>query len=322
MPIYVYSKMITTAGKLTDDTRSILHDLLRRIYGFDVMIANLTIVNQHHDYVALLADIKNPALRLAIKLAGKDAPYHYPFDRTAYFHRLVATRTTIPMPTIIAVDVSYYGYPWRYLIKDFITGEEWIKVRPTLAANPLRRAYEQIGDAVAQLHQITFEQFGDDHEPYDPVTNDFYELLLQRVDASLKNVGIKRDFLKLLETNQSLFIQVKQPRLCHEDLHHHNILFGQQAGQWELATILDFDKAWAGHHEIDLAKMALWDDMVGDGFWDRYRKLMPIDDLYEKREPIYQLWWCLEYAANTPKHLADTRQLCNLLGFPPIERFE
>jgi fructosamine-3-kinase len=85
---------------------------------------------------------------------------------------------------------------------------------------------------------------------------------------------------------------------------------------------LDFDKAWAGHHEIDLAKMALWDGMTGTGFWERYTEVMNMDALYPQRQPFYQLWWCLEYAANTPKHLADTRQLCKLLGLPAIEKFE
>jgi aminoglycoside phosphotransferase (APT) family kinase protein len=315
--------MIVSAGIATDETRDMLLELLQHVYGFDVRISEITIVNQHVDYAALLVNLEKPTLRLAIKLAGRDAPYSYPFDRTAYWHQLVAERTSIPMPEIIGVDVSYQNYPWRYLIKSYLPGEEWATIRPMLNGGDLQKAYELIGKAIAELHTITFEDFGDiDNGKIASITHDFYRMLVDRVNASLRDNTIKQDFLRLLETNKSLFANVKQARLCHEDLHPHNILFQRTDSKWKLATILDFDKAWAGHYEIDLAKMAFWDGMTGDGFWKTYQAQMNIDDLYLQRQPIYQLWWCLEYAANTPKHLADTRRLCESLRFPLIERFE
>jgi len=310
-------------GNLSDETRTMLLELLQSIYGSDAGIGDVKVVNQHHDYAALLLDLNNPALKLAVKLAGREAPYSYPFDRTAYWHQLVSQQTSIPMPKIIAVDVSYQNYPWRYLIKTFITGEVWADVRPQLHGEDLRRAYEQIGQAVGELHSLTFEQFGDvNPDDVQAAHGDFYTVLIERVKASIRNERIRQDFLNLLEANQSLFANVTQPRLCHEDLHPYNILFQQSAGEWQLATILDFDKAWAGHHEIDLAKLTLWDGMTGEGFWEHYTEVMKIDDGYLERQPFYQLWWCLEYAANMPKHLKDTRRLCDLLGFPPIEQFE
>jgi aminoglycoside phosphotransferase (APT) family kinase protein len=307
--------MIIHEGAISDETRSLLLDLLRRIYGFNTTITNITVLNQHVDYAALTVSIDHPSLQLAVKLAGQDAPYPYPFERTANWQRLVAERTSIPMPEIIAADVSYDNYPWRFFIKSYVPGETWATVRPSLQGAALQQAYEQIGKAVSELHSITFEHFAFKRPRY-------YPQLLERVDASLRNNAIKAQFLDLLEANKSLFADVKQPRLCHDDLHPYNILFRQTDGGWQLATILDFDKAWAGHHEIDLAKMDLWDEMTSEAFWARYTEVIDVDALYLRRRPIYQLWWCLEYAANTPKHLADTRKLCEELGFPIVERFE
>jgi Ser/Thr protein kinase RdoA (MazF antagonist) len=62
-------------------------------------------------------------------------------------------------------------------------------------------------------------------------------------------------FMKVLDDNKDLFSEVGQTCLCHEDLHGYNILFRQVDGPWRLATILDFDKTWAGHHESDLARL-------------------------------------------------------------------
>jgi len=37
---------------------------------------------------------------------------------------------------------------------------------------------------------------------------------------------------------------------------------------WRLVALLDWDKAWAGPAESDVARMAFWDDMTGPGFWE------------------------------------------------------
>lgn len=311
-------------GTLSAETQSLLLELLQSVYGSSVQLKHVQVVNQHHDYAALRVILDHPSVELAVKLAGREAPYPYPFDHTAFFHRLVASQTSIPMPTIVSADVSYHVYPWRYLIKTYLPGEEWATVYPKLQGEALRQAYKQLGNAVAELHLITFEQFGEINDEKDGSTNHvgFYETLVERVNKSIRRPRLQEEFLKLLAANRHLFESITQPRLCHEDLHPHNILFEQTIGEWRLATILDFDKAWAGHAEIDLAKMDLWVGMTGDGFRESYTRRIAVDDLYLQRRPIYQLWWCLEYGANTPLHLADTRRLCDLLHFPLIERFE
>ena len=109
--------------------------------------------------------------------------------------------------------------------------------------------------------------------------------------------------------------------MCHEDLHQHNILFERRENGWRLATILDFDKAWAGHGESDLARLALWRGMSHEALWKAYQALHAREAGWEERRLIYQLLWCLEFARETPEHLADTRRLSQQLGVP-FERFE
>jgi len=128
--------------------------------------------------------------------------------------------------------------------------------------------------------------------------------------------------LSVLDKHQALFSDVRQPDLCHEDLHGHNILFHYQEGKWQLATILDFDKAWAGHRETDLARLDLWKVMTSKQFWQSYQAVCPVSPLYKQRRPVYQLLWCFEYARQTADHLADTQQVCAELEIPCIERFE
>jgi len=82
--------------------------------------------------------------------------------------------------------------------------------------------------------------------------------------------------------------------------------------------VIDFDSAWAGCSESDLARLELWRGMMGEGFWETYQNYVPVSARYPERRPIYQLLWCLEYARPTAQHLADTKRICATLGITPV----
>jgi hypothetical protein len=119
---------------LDREAHGLLLQLLRQTFGSKVELIDTKVANRHKDYVVLIAELRFPTLQIVVKLAGPQAPYPYPFDRTALFHRLVATHTTIPMPEILAVDVSYKEWPWRYLIKTYVPGLQWVDAQ--LQMNP------------------------------------------------------------------------------------------------------------------------------------------------------------------------------------------
>ncbi|MGI8826291.1 MAG: fructosamine kinase family protein [Chloroflexota bacterium] len=102
--------------------------------------------------------------------------------------------------------------------------------------------------------------------------------------------------------------------LTHEDLNPNNVLLTRDRSGWCLGGILDFDSAWAGCPESDLARLELWRGMTHPAFWDGYTTVVSIDDGYPARRPIFQLLWCLEYARPTRIHVADTARVCRALG--------
>jgi fructosamine-3-kinase len=308
----------------TVDLQGQLLQLLRQALGSKVVLVGYEVADRHHDYLVLLAQLRRPSIRVVIKLAGSEAPLACPFDRTAMLHSLVRERTTITMPEILAVDVSCRVWPWRYLLKTHVPGQEWSVARQRMNAQELCDAYQQIGEAVAQLHAIRFPAFGelsvDGNVQGRGVP--YITALQRRAGRFIESERLRDLFFALLDERAHLFSDVRQASLCHEDLHRHNILFRRHEGQWRLATILDFDKAWAGHHETDLARLELWKGMTNESFWQAYEALCPVEPLYGRRRPVYQLLWCLEYARPTAEHLADTQQVCVELGLPHIERFE
>jgi len=300
-----------------------LLQLLQQTFGTKTELTDCRIGNRHHDYLVLLVKLRHPSIEVVVKLAGPEAPLACPFERTAMLHRLVATCTDIPVPEVLAVDMSYQTWPWRYIIKAHVPGQEWAVVRREMNPEELSNAYQQIGNAAAQLHTIRFPTFGElgvdgsvqGDEPY-------LAALTAHARAIIKQAHLRDLFFSVLEKQQALFCDVRDASLCHEDLHKHNILFQYRQGRWRLAAILDFDKAWSGHHETDLARLEFWRGMTSNQFWRAYEAIRPVEPLYKQRRPIYQLLWCLEFARPTAEHLADTQHLCVELGLPRLERFE
>lgn len=305
-----------------DITLDQLLPLLRQTFGSHVELATHQIVKLRHDYLVLLCQLRHPSLQVVIKLAGPEAALACPFERTAALHRLVAARTAIPVPGVLAADTSCRAWPWRILIKTHIPGQEWAGARGLMSPAEQAGAHRQMGEAVAQLHTIGFPGFGELADD-GGVQGDgpYLAALAEHARSIIQSARLRDLFLSLLERERDRFLGVREASLCHEDLHQHNVLFDYRAGRWHLAAILDYEKAWAGHHESDLARLDLWPGMTSGEFWRAYQAIRRVEPLYEVRRPIYQLLWCLEVAWPTPDHLALTQSLCAELGLPRLEGF-
>ena len=308
---------------LTNVPEKQLKRLLKKELGSAVELINYQIGNQHPDYLVLIVQIQNPTQTVVVKLAGPQAEYDCPFEKTAVLHQRLSSQTTLPMPQVYAADVSYQKWPWRYTIKEHVQGTEFVHIREQLNSEQLTTAYRQMGEAVAQIHSFAFSAFGELNDRLElQQSHSWLQALQKRAKRKIAKQRLLDIFLSVLGKNSNLFAQDLKASLCHDDLHGYNILFGQEEGQWRLSTILDFEKAWAGHAETDLAKMDLWTEMTNDDFWQAYLANASLDDQYLQRQPIYQLLWCLEYAQSTPQHLADTQTLCHKLGIAPIYTFD
>lgn len=293
-----------------------LPQLLAEVFGSNAVLASWRVLNQHRDYCVLLVQMEQPSCEVIVKLAGPSSVMEAAFERTVLIHKLITTHTSIPVADIVAVETNYTRFPWRYLIQARISGMVWADVVPKLEAKQRLSAYQQIGHAVAQMHSIRFPAFGEIASDKGEVS--FIDALMQRAERTIQQKRLHDAFVEVVKERDEIFESVNQAVLCHDDLHHFNILFRNDRGNWKLVGILDFDKAWAGHSETDLARLDFWDDMTDEGFRMAYEATHSLEPSYEQRRPVYQLLWCLEYAASTPRHIKDLKRLCEELSIPPI----
>lgn len=293
-----------------------LRDLMRQLFGAHAEVRSSQVCQQRNEYVVLHLGLDKPRLDVIVKLAGAGAPYPCPFERTAALTRRVEVEMGLHMPATYAADETCAVWPWRFLVKEYLPGIVWAAARNKMSTAERTEAQSALGCAIARLHTLRFSSFGELEPDATHVVEGLPLLaaLRQRAGRYLRPEVPRAFYFDLLERSADLFAGVADARLCHEDLHGYNILFERQGGVWKLQTLLDFDKAWAGHTEIDLARMAFWRGMTSPTFWEAYTAVWPLSPGFEKRRLIYQLQWCLEYPALDARHRADTARACRALG--------
>jgi aminoglycoside phosphotransferase (APT) family kinase protein len=296
------------APDLEDFARTQVRDVL----GSDNAITHLAVMQAGDEQSVLQLTLSRPPKRLVLKVARPGTPAGVDFERSAAVSAL-GRAAGVPTPLVLAAKVSHESGRWSYLLQERVDGVEWRQVRPLLDPDQVRAAHRQIATTLLAIQSIHFASFGELNAAGEVAGNGLVTALRGRAEIRITDAGRRTLFVDVLERDADLFVD-QVPILCHDDLHHANVIFRRDGGRWRLAAVLDWDKAWAGPAESDLARMAFWDDMTGAGFWEVYDAAIPPAHGRAERALVYQLLWCLEYPASTPRHRADTAAVCRRLG--------
>ena len=306
------------AGRPADgDERADLDDVLRTALGAGTRICDARVVRRARDYLVAIAIVDRPALRVVVKSAGPAAALACPFESTAATLRRVRDETDVPVPTVLAVGRRDGHGDRRFLVTSSLPGVPWSDVRAAVPDADLAPARADLGRALAALHGLRHRAYGEIGADGEVVDGDAYlPALVARARRRIAAAAQAERFVALLEERADAFASVDAPTLAHEDPNPTNLLLERREGRLRLSGVLDFDSAWAGGPEGDLARLALWDGMADPGFWRSYGASGP-EALPSTRRLLHQLLWCLEFAAASDRHRADTARVCRALGVDP-----
>jgi Ser/Thr protein kinase RdoA (MazF antagonist) len=299
-----------------------IRDVIRAALGSRATVRVLEWHKRQANYVVVSVQTQRPAMSLIVKLEEPGERPNRHFDAMAAIAQRVRSQTPVPTFDVVAVDVSRRQSRWEYLIVTRLPGLTWAELYPRLQPEARSTAQRQIGRAAAQLHALRFEAFGPIGATglvVDPTTA--VPGLMGRARQRLTNPRYLARMLELLETRSRLFEGVSTPTLCHEDLNSYNLVFDMRDEQPVLTGILDFESAWAGTGESDLARLELWRLSAGAAVREGYTEVASLADDYTARRPVLQLLWCLEYAqqhAAEDGHKALTDQVCDELRIAHI----
>ena len=94
---------------------ALLTRLLRSALGHCGDVTNYCIIHKDEDYAVIAARLTGPTQEVMIKFAGPRAVLTSAFERTAAIVQLVRSHSAVLTFDVLAVDVSYRLWPWRYM---------------------------------------------------------------------------------------------------------------------------------------------------------------------------------------------------------------
>jgi aminoglycoside phosphotransferase (APT) family kinase protein len=241
-----------------------LPDLVAEALGASQQMIAYEMLADRPDYCVVVVQLAPPGAKLSIKLAGPEAPRWasaQAFERAALLSRLVREQG-VTVPEVLAVDTTCTRWPVRYLIATFLAGETWISTSHRFDETDRQVVFAELGSAVARIHSLTFDAFGD-LDPSGTVQggSSYVDALRKRAAQRIpRYLGL---FESLIQKHRDVLDEVAQPRLTHEDLNPTNLLVANNGQNRHLAGVLDFDSVWAGNAESDAE---LGTDAGGDVF--------------------------------------------------------
>ena len=216
----------------------------------------------------------------------------------------------VPAPEVLSTGPALRT-PWRRSVEEHVDGSPWRDVVGGCTAAEAEAVHEDLATAVLALQSVRPGGFGE----LDRTGDALLTALQARVDLRVP-AGPRRDVAHhVLAREAALFADEDQAAVVtHDDLHGGNVLVRRTPAGWRLAALLDWEKAWAGPVDADVARLAFWDGMTGPAFWATYRAAVPERDGDARRALVLQLLWCLEHDWPTARHRADTERLRVALG--------
>jgi aminoglycoside phosphotransferase (APT) family kinase protein len=233
-------------------------------------------------------------------------------ERTAAVVGL-ARAAGVPAPAVLATGPALRPR-WRATVEEHVDGVPWQQVCDDLPAAAVAGVHEELAAALLAVQSVRPGGFGELDRSGRPAGVPLLQALRTRVDLRVPAGPALGRAHAVLDREQALFDGVDEPVLTHDDLHSANVLVRRTAGRWHVAALLDWEKAWAGPADADVARLALWDGMTGPGFWSVYRSAVPARAPDARRALVLQLLWCLEHDWPTTRHRADTARLSRLLA--------
>jgi len=211
--------------------------------------------------------------------------YHWPHQepdlergrKEAFLHELLG-RAGVAVPRVHGVAAN-----GECVVLEWIDGERLRDIAPGIKG--IESAWEEAGLALRRAHELPplFDRagviVGDHLEPFEQPWGEFHASLIRAHARKLRALErISGAQLARVDAVSELASRAlghdARVRLLHNDPHAANILVRSAASGWQLAAWLDWEYAWMGDPEWDLARFDVFTRAqvggVNDGFWRGY----------------------------------------------------
>ena len=225
--------------------------------------------------------------------------------------RLIAEKTTVPVPEILAYDFSKKYISSNYFFMTALEGTTLNKLIMKMDKHNLEKIRIEQAGYIAQIHQITGGYFGYFTEVKAQQYATWKEAFLHMFDMVLKDsrehhVALPYERIEnVLEKNADCLDHLKIPSLVDFDCHEGNVFVKQTGREYTVEGIIDFERAFWGDPVADFpTSFIMTDDIRKEkSFLAAYLERNPQKSEYTpedvKRYQLYRMYIFTIMAAET-----------------------
>lgn len=236
-------------------------------------------------------------------------PESYTFQKEAALYRRLCAETDMPVPRVVALDVSRAIVPYDILVLERLHGVNTLDVWHQFDATTQRQISYDLGQALATLHCVRYTGYGG----FNPALNDlgracdWHVYLFDKTAEALVELwrcsGLPAALLNGAEEYilGSFIPATPPPVLVHGDFGLHNTLVELREDGWHVSGIVDFEWALAADAEYEFATGLLVEpdevNPLAAPFLEGYRTRRPLAEGWEQRSAVYRLIYHLTLCA-------------------------
>ncbi len=178
----------------------------------------------------------------------------------------------IPTSKVIHYDNSFNVIDREYIIFEHIQSIPMND--PSVPDETKSCLNQQVGEIVTLIHDIKSDKFGWKRPDNELELYDNWGTFLNRFASEIADRASNHGVFNDAELNRfthifkdtTAFNQIKEARMVHTDLWEGNVLVSKNDGKWEVAAIIDIDRAIFGDKDMEFTSS--W--IMNADFWRGY----------------------------------------------------
>ena len=292
-----------TISKIFKELKRVeIDQVIAKLYGSDTRITSCKLMKGGLFNTTYLVKTEADSNAVVLRVAPVNQHLLFDFEKSMMsaepiFFKLLADKQ-IPTSAVIYYDNSLSVIDREYILFRYIDSVAMNDpVVPPDAKPSLNR---RVGEIVALLHDIKCGKFGwkrpgNALELYDN-WGTFLNRFAREIADRASNHGVFSDgelsrFIQIFD-DTTVFNQITQARMVHTDLWEGNVLVDKIDGKWEVAAIIDVDRAVFGDKDMEFN--SAW--VINDDFLSGYGRRLDNASVSIFRRNAYELLGSFMYA--------------------------
>jgi aminoglycoside phosphotransferase (APT) family kinase protein len=250
--------------------------MMRRMFGPDIVVSGLDELTDGMFNAVYRMTVEPNAGDVVLKSSPPPGvpllTYERDIMRTeAAFYQLAAHATAVPVPKVVATDFTRSHLNGDVLVMSRVEGRGWAEIGQNISASDDARLRRDLGTIVGHLHGVSGSRFGY-FQPAAAQGATWREAFTRMVgdvltDARRFNVRLPiepRVVREIVERHGPLLDSVATPSLVHFDLWQGNVLLDDSSGRWEIAGLIDGERAMWADPVAEFVSLSLLGDIADD----------------------------------------------------------